>query len=143
MIRRCRSEQDVHGAAMTGRWTPALLAHAKRCDVCGDIRLVASALQAASPASLPTADPRVLWTSARHARRFAVEARISFVVMTAQVLVLVAALSALLSFVNWQTLRTWATWRVPVEGNVWTYGAMAVGALALFGVSRWVVRDSH
>ena len=111
MIRRCRSEQDVHHAAVTGRWTPPLLEHTKHCVMCGEIRLVVSALQAPSPAWPPVADPRVLWTSAKHARRLATEARISLVVMMAQVAVLVAALGVLLSFVNWPTLRAWTTRR--------------------------------
>ena len=140
---RCPDEQATHSAAVTDRWTPALLAHAAGCVVCGDIRLVSAALRTPESASLPVphADPRVLWMSARHARRIAIEAKVSLMVMTVQVVALVGVLGATLSFVPWRTLH-WPVWPVQADGSLWTYGAIGVVALALIAASRWIARDA-
>ena len=52
MITRCRHEDDVRQAAVSGRWPADLDAHADGCDACREVRLVASLLNTA-PAQPP------------------------------------------------------------------------------------------
>jgi hypothetical protein len=138
-VRRCPRERESHAAAASGRWTPALAAHARECRACGDVRLVAAVLQSAPPGPAPRADPRTLWVSARHARRLTAEARVSFIVMAAQVSVLAAALGALLSLVP--SIAT----QLPVMLAIRTDAVVVIGsgiafALVTAGLMRWMSR---
>lgn len=129
----CPRESDVRDAAMSGRWTPDLRAHAATCGVCGDVRVVVEALQAPLPAARPEADPGLLWTCGRHVRRLGAEARISLVVTAAEISALVAVLAVLVSFVDVSGL--WPSWSALLNSSAWMYAA---GGLFALGLSRAV-----
>jgi hypothetical protein len=92
----CRRESEVHAAARSGRWTPALRAHAEACRHCADVALATAALAAApAPRALP-GDPQVLWMQARLVRRLHAQAQISRVIAVAQAAIGLVVAAALL-----------------------------------------------
>ena len=91
----CRRESEVHAAARSGRWTPALRDHVRACRHCGDVALATTALTEAPAPRVPPADPQVLWMQARLARRLHAQARISRLITIAQSSIGVVVIAAL------------------------------------------------
>ena len=102
----CPRESDVRLAALTGRWTGALRAHAERCTHCADVALVTSTLAGAREARpLLPGDPGVLWMHARLNRRLHAEAQISRLVTAVHMVIGVVVLAGL-TYVG-STLDLW------------------------------------
>jgi hypothetical protein len=135
----CAREDDVRQAAASGRWPAGLDAHADRCEVCHDVRLVAAALSVPSGQPPLDIEPRAIFGCARHVRRINVESRISFIVTATQAVVLVAIAVVLLSFVTWSdVVRAWSG---PVDRGAWMYAVLGAGLVATLGLSRWLSQE--
>lgn len=116
MNRGRRHEQDVHDA------------------------LVRSALGTPLPPSPPSADPRLLWVSARHARRLRAEAEISQIITVSQIAAVAVVVGVVLRFVKWPALWSWLS-QSPDDRTL-IYAATGLVAAAAIGVSRWLMYDA-
>lgn len=137
---RCRHEDDVRQAVVSGRWPAGLDAHADGCDMCHEVRLVTSLLNAA-PAQPPRdVEPRALFACARQVRRINVESKVSFILTAAQAGVFVALMAVLLSFVKWSAVAE--LWSMRADTSTWIYAAAGLAIAAAFGMSRWLTQES-
>ena len=138
----CRHEDDVRQAVLSGRWPASLEAHADSCDVCREVRLVASALNASyTPGQPPReVEPRALFACARHVRRLNVESKISFILTAVQGSVIVAIAAVLLSFVKWSVVAE--LWSMRSDTSTWIYATAGLALAAAFGISRWVAQEN-
>jgi hypothetical protein len=137
---RCRHEDEVRQAVVSGRWLTGLESHVETCEVCRDVQLVASALSA-SPAQPPRdVEPRALFACARQVRRINVESKVSFILTTAQAVVFVALVAVLLSFVKWSAVAQ--LWSMRADTSTWIYATAGLAIAAAFSVSRWLTQES-
>ena len=137
---RCHHEDDVRQAIVSGRWPSSLEAHADSCDVCHEVRLVASVLNGA-PAQPPRdIEPRALFACARQVRRINVESKISFILTAVQGVVFVAIATVLLSFVKWSDVTD--LWSMRSDTSTWLYATAGLAFAAVAGVSRWLAQEN-
>jgi hypothetical protein len=138
---RCRHEDEIRQAVVSGRWPAGLEAHADGCDVCREVRLVASALNASEPAQPPRdVEPRALFACARQVRRINVESKISFILTAAQAVVFVVIAAVLLSFVKWSAVAQ--LWSMRADARTWIYATAGLAIAVAFGISRWMTQES-
>jgi len=139
---RCARQDDVRQAAVTGRWTNELGAHARACRTCGEVALVTAALSDSSThaAARPpvTIAPVRLWAEAQQARRLRAEAIASRLVAGVQITTAALVVGAL-AFVGAQV-----DFRALVSGNGNTVLVSATAALLLaaMGVTSWLSQDA-
>ncbi|HEY6358279.1 MAG TPA: hypothetical protein VIX35_08535 [Vicinamibacterales bacterium] len=124
-------------ASATGRWTPALEAHAAACPMCRDVKTVTSALAAPLAASPLTIDPVLLWARARHAAHVAAAARMSKILTTTQVLAAALVLAVFVYFFRWPDVQPAAR---PPDTNTLLVAAGALLTAATVWLSRWATR---
>lgn len=126
----CAHASEVRTAAVCGRWTDELRAHAASCRHCGDVALIASTL--GGPSSVPTAsvNPGVLWMRARFARRQRAEAQVSRLIMGAQI-----AMGSILAGAFVAIGRQMAWWRLPADTTMPASLVAVVGVLMLAAVA--------
>ena len=136
----CHHEDDVRQAIVSGRWPAGLESHADSCDVCREVRLVASVLNGAHVQPPRDVEPRALFACARHVRRINVESKISFILTAAQGVVFVAITAVLLSFVKWSAVTE--LWSVRTETSTWLYATAGLAFAAVVGVSRWLAQEN-
>jgi len=138
----CRHEDDVRRAVVSGRWPADLESHTDGCDVCREVRLVASALNASFTPAQPPRDvePRAIFICARHVRRINVESKISFILTAVQGSVIVAIAAVLLSFVKWNVVAE--LWSMRSDTSTWIYATAGLVLAAAFGISRWVAQEN-
>jgi hypothetical protein len=135
----CAFEEPVRHASIDGRWTADLTAHVDGCAVCDEVRTIACLLQTPQSPAPVTTDPRLIWVSARHARRLRAEAQISQIVTAAQIAACAVVVAALASFASWPD--AWPTFSFDGGDRTVLYavaGVVMVGAVAL---SQWRSRD--
>ena len=137
--RACRFDDRVREAAVSGRWTTELEAHADRCESCRDVRLVTAALRSPLPASPVSADPRLLWASARHARRLRGEAQISLILSASQIAACLIVVAAIVRFARWPT--SWPTLSFDLDDRTLWYGALGLVMAGTLGLFRLMTRD--
>ncbi len=137
---RCRHEDEVRQAVLSGRWPADLESHASDCEVCQDVRMIASALNAGPSQPPRDVEPRALFACARQVRRINVESKISFILTAAQGVVVVAILAVLLSFVKWQAVS--ALWSMRSDTSAWLYATAGLAIAGLLGVSKWLTQES-
>ena len=136
----CRHEDDVRQAIASGRWPAGLESHIEGCEVCRDVKLVASALLATPVAPPRDVEPRALFACARHVRRINVESKVSFILTAAQAVVFVAIAAVLLSFVKWSAVAE--LWSMRADTSTWIYATAGLAIAAVFGMSRWLTQES-
>ncbi len=124
-------------ASATGRWTPALEAHAAACPTCRDVKTVTSALAAPFAASSLAIDPVLLWARARHAAHVAAAARMSRILTTTQVLAASLVLAVFISFFRWPDVQPTAS--APDTNTLLVAGGMLLTAATVW-LSRWATR---
>jgi hypothetical protein len=137
---RCRHEDEVRQAAVSGRWAAGLDAHADGCGVCREVRLVASLLNTAPSQPPRDVEPRALFACARQVRRINVESKVSFILTAAQAVVFVALMAVLLSFVKWSAVVE--LWSMRADTSAWIYAAAGLAIAAAFGMSRWLTQEN-
>ena len=136
----CRHEDDVRQAIVSGRWPAGLEAHTDSCDVCREVRLVASVLNGAPVQPPRDVEPRALFACARHVRRINVESKISFILTAVQGVVFVAIAAVLLSFVKWSAVTE--LWSMRTDTSTWLYATAGLAFAAVVGVSRWLAQEN-
>lgn len=101
-----------------------------------EVQLVTEALRGPLPPARLTADPSALWACGRHARRISTEARISLVVMAAEVSALVGVLGVLIAFVDWRAAWTASTDVLRTDPYAAVYAVMTLAAIAAASLLR-------
>lgn len=147
----CGFMRDVQQASASGRWTAALVAHAKTCRACAEVRLVTEALAAGParprPMTRGAIDPALLFARARANRRLRAEAQMSLVTMVTQVAVLALVLGVVIYFVPvptaWPDGWSWpsVSLALPEDARAWMYGGAALVMASIFMLSRWMVGE--
>lgn len=102
----CAREHETWQASASGRWTPALEAHARDCTACAEVRIVTEALVPGSSAVPTGMAPSAIWFCARHIRRVRAMTRIELVSLFGQLAALAVITGAVLSFVDWNAVWT-------------------------------------
>jgi hypothetical protein len=140
----CGYRHEVERAARTRRWTPELDAHARACTRCSPTWVVAHALHTPLKPAPAAADPATLWAAARQVRRIVVEARISWIVTTAQVVTLALICAVLVTSIPWPAVWSWIGHPATGTGadGTWLTGAGALVIAATFVLGRWLSRDA-
>jgi hypothetical protein len=133
----CSRQDAVRVASATGRWTPALEAHAATCPTCRDVKTVTSALAAPLVAAPLTIDPVLLWARARNAAQIAAGARIARILTTAQVMAASLLLVVVIYFFRWPALEP-AT-GAPDPNTLLVAGGVLLTAATVW-LSRWATR---
>jgi hypothetical protein len=142
----CPREQDVVDAVATGRWPdrvdPELMAHIAGCHTCGDVALVAAAIDAEHEAAWPQAQvpssAHVWWRAQMRARREAALAAARPITLAQGV----AAAAAVGLAAAWVTWIEWPRF-IPADGWLVLPGSLdamplmrdAVRAVALTAAS--------
>ena len=128
----CAREHETWQASASGRWTPALEAHARDCNACADVRIVTEVL-ATVPSPPPTnMAPSAIWFCARHIRRVRAMTRIELISLFGQLAALAVITGAALSFVDWPAV--WAA-AASVPAPAWAGLGALVAAAGVLGRS--------
>lgn len=134
----CAHEHETWQASASGRWTPALEAHARECASCADVRIVTETLATASSPAPTAMAPSAIWFCARHIRRVRAMTRIELVSLFGQLAALAVITGAALSFVDWPAV--WAAAEA-VPAPAWAgLVALVTGALVARNLSE---RSTH
>jgi hypothetical protein len=135
--RRCHRQDAVRAASASGRWTPALEAHASICPTCRDIRTVTTALSSPLAATPVPVDLALLWLRARNASQVAAAARASRILTTVQIAGAGLVLAVCASFLRWPDSQSAINSPDPTTLFLMGGALMTVAALWL---SRWATR---
>lgn len=138
-VRTCRFDEQVRHAATSGRWTAELEAHADGCASCRDVWLVTEALQRPLPPSPVSADPRLLWVSARHARRLRGEAQISLILTASHIAACLIVIAAVIRFARWPD--AWSSLSFDLDDRALWYGALGLVMAGTLGLFRLMTKD--
>ena len=137
-LRSCNREEAVRLAAASGRWTPALEAHAAICTSCGEVKTVTEAL--AAPLLLPAqaVNPVIVWARATQAAQLATAARMSRILTVTQIL---AASIVLVVLVGGAALVALTGSHDQPTGSPSGVAELAMAAAVLLtGATLWVSR---
>jgi len=102
-------------------------------------RLVIDALQAPLPPSPVLADPRVIWASARHARRLRAEGQISLILSASQIAACAVVVAAVVRFAPWP--ESWPSFPFDFDDRALWYGALGLVTAGTLGLSRLITSD--
>jgi predicted anti-sigma-YlaC factor YlaD len=138
----CRREAEVQQAAMTGRWTSELRAHAQGCPTCGEVTAVAEALAALAAPGVASQPPRSvaparLWAEARQARRYRADVLTSRIVAGVQIstaVLVVGVLAVVGAQTDFRSLLS-------TGGNTMIVGATAALILGAMGITSWLSHE--
>lgn len=137
----CSKQKQVSAALREGRWPQdcdsVLVAHASQCPACGDLVLVAEALQQARSEAMQTARPissEIIWWRRELQQKAGAIERATRPIAIIERVVLIALPLAMLALGLWQWNQL-STWLSPWWDSAWTLASGAALWLPLLLVA--------